>query len=113
MGIIVDSSDPVGPASVLFGDTFYGLVSQALKPTGSIAAQGENMWLHLPMIKEMMTFCRKKFSVVDYGYMSIPTYPGGQIGFLCCAKDPKTNFREPCREVDAETQAALQYYSPA
>ena len=92
--IIVDSSDPVGPASVLcaslhlhtccsvsdglgvrrsFGDEFYELVSQALKPNGAIAAQGENMWIHLPMIKEMMAFCRKKFAVVDYGYLCIPT----------------------------------------
>ena len=39
--IITDSSDPVGPAESLFGETFYGLMRKALLPEGIICTQGE------------------------------------------------------------------------
>jgi spermidine synthase len=38
--IITDSSDPVGPAESLFGETFYGLMKASLKEGGIICTQG-------------------------------------------------------------------------
>lgn len=35
----------------------------------------------------MMDFCKGIFPVVSYAYTCIPTYPGGQIGFLLCSKN--------------------------
>lgn len=49
---------------------------------------GECQWLHLQLIKDMQTFCKSLFPVVDYAYCTIPTYPSGQIGFMCCSKNP-------------------------
>ncbi len=49
---------------------------------------GECQWLHLELIKEMRTFCKTLFPVVDYAYSTIPTYPSGQIGFMLCSKNP-------------------------
>lgn len=49
---------------------------------------GECQWLHLELIKEMQTFCKTLFPVVDYAYSTIPTYPSGQIGFMLCSKNP-------------------------
>ena len=37
--IIIDSSDPDGPASGLFGEEFYKLVHRALKPGGVTCSQ--------------------------------------------------------------------------
>ena len=45
--IIVDASDPVGPADVLFEKPFYMAMKNALRAGGIVATQGENMWLHL------------------------------------------------------------------
>lgn len=32
------------------------------------------------------------FPVVDYAYTCIPTYPGGQIGFILCSTNPVSSF---------------------
>lgn len=45
--IIVDSSDPVGPAETLFESAFYRSLKDALAPEGVVCCQGECMWLHL------------------------------------------------------------------
>jgi spermidine synthase len=77
--IIVDSSDPDGPASALFGEQFYRVVHRALRPGGITCSQGECQWLHLDLIESMMRCCRGIFSNVQYAYTTIPTYPSGQV----------------------------------
>ena len=84
--ILVDSSDPVGPASVLFEDSFYGSCSRALRPGGIMCNQGECVWLHLDLIAPVLRFCRTVFEQVEFFYTSVPTYPSGQIGFVLCRK---------------------------
>lgn len=111
--IITDSSDPVGPASSLFQKSYYELMKQALKPDGILSCQGECLWLHLDLIKDMLTFCREMFPVADYGYTTIPTYPSGQIGFIVCSKNPKTVFGEPLRKLTQSdvVDLDLKYYN--
>jgi len=111
--IIVDSSDPDGPAGNLFGEEFYKIVHKALKPGGVTCSQGECMWLHLGLIKSMMGCCRNMFANVEYAYTCIPTYPSGQIGFLLCAKDATTCFSKPLREPSDAQQDGFKYYSKA
>src|SRR5205085_169374 len=45
--IIVDSSDPVGPAETLFQREFYEYLKIALRPGGIVCTQAECQWLHL------------------------------------------------------------------
>ena len=45
--IIIDSTDPVGPAEGLFGKKFYLDCIKALKPTGLLVQQSESPLLHL------------------------------------------------------------------
>eukprot|EP00947_MAST-08B_sp_MAST-8B-sp1_P004289 g4289.t1 len=82
--IIVDSSDPVGPAEVLFKDEFYDSLRTILKPGGIICNQGECVWLHLPLIKGVLDHCAATFAEARYFYTTVPTYPSGQIGFFLC-----------------------------
>ena len=111
--IITDSSDPVGPAEVLFTQNYFKLMKEALTPEGVLSTQGENMWLHLDLIKEIQTFCKDVFPVVDYGQCSIPTYPSGGIGFILCSNNKETNFRVPCREYteDEVDEMKWRYYN--
>lgn len=51
--IIIDSTDPVGPAEGLFGLKFYRDCIQALKPNGMLVQQSESPLLHLKLIQEM------------------------------------------------------------
>ena len=43
--IIVDSSDPVGPAASLFQKPFFDLIHRALAPDGICCTQAESIWL--------------------------------------------------------------------
>lgn len=90
--IIVDSSDPVGPAEVLFEEPFFAAMHRALKPGGVVCTQAESLWLHLPIIKDLAAMCSRVFvgGSIQYAYTTIPTYPSGQIGFMICAKAGKT-----------------------
>jgi spermidine synthase len=118
--IIVDSSDPIGPASVLFEEAFFKKMYRALKPGGVVCTQAECVWLHIDLISELARMCAGIFKggSIDYGYTTIPTYPSGQIGFMLCSKpanDGSTvDFRTPKRfPVAAENSPLppLRYYN--
>jgi len=51
--IIVDSTDPVGPAEGLFSIDFYRNCRRALRPDGIIVQQSESPLYHANLIKEM------------------------------------------------------------
>jgi spermidine synthase len=110
--IIVDSSDPEGPASVLFGEEFYGNVKGALRQGGIVCSQGESIWLHMDLIATMKSFLLHQigFASVHYGMIYIPTYPCGSIGCIVAAKSPETDAKTPCRVIDPTVQDGLRYY---
>ena len=97
--IITDSSDPVGPAESLFQKSYFKLLHDALAPGGHISSQGECLWLHLPLIRNLRLMTRELFATSEYAYTTIPTYPSGQIGFMICAKASGRDLRTPLREV--------------
>jgi spermidine synthase len=108
--IIVDSSDPVGPAESLYKPGFYESMKAVLKRGGIIACQGECMWLHLPLITTVMHACVDIFEAVDYCYTTVPTYPSGQIGIILGSNVPR-NLSEPVRD-PGPMAGSLRYYSP-
>jgi len=111
--VIVDSSDPVGPAETLFTASFYTSLRYAMRPGAIMCNQGECMWLHLDLIGEVLKHCKEVFPSVDYAFTTIPTYPSGQIGFLVCSTSPGHVLRLPAREPEPSVARALRYYSPA
>jgi len=107
--ILVDSSDPVGPAEVLFKEPFFRDMAGALKPTGIIATQAESFWYHGDVISSLFDFIPKIFPEYGYYYTTIPSYPSGIIGFtfLSNAIDPyKVNLDV------SRVPKGLKYYSP-
>jgi hypothetical protein len=111
--VIVDSSDPVGPAETLFTSEFYAHLRSSMKKNAIMCNQGECVWLHLELIGKCLGLCTNVFPSVDYAYTTIPTYPSGQIGFLLCSTTPGTVLRVPVRTPSAEMQAKLKHYTPA
>jgi len=104
--ILVDSSDPIGPAETLFEKDFYECMKEALRPQGIVCCQGECVWLHLPLIHKLLDFCKSLFAHAEYAYTSIPTYPSGQIGFIIGSLgDSCKNPRRSCNIPD------LKYYN--
>jgi len=112
--IICDTSDPIGPAQALFEPPFYKAMSGALRPGGRVCTQAESMWLHLDLIKTLVSSTSMIFPEVHYATTQIPTYPAGQIGLLQLQKagndevptaSPITPARKPADDMK------LSYYS--
>nr|CAB71155.1 spermidine synthase [Plasmodium falciparum 3D7] len=108
--IIVDSSDPIGPAETLFNQNFYEKIYNALKPNGYCVAQCESLWIHVGTIKNMIGYAKKLFKKVEYANISIPTYPCGCIGILCCSKTD-TGLTKPNKKLESKEFADLKYYN--
>jgi len=114
--IIADTSDPlVGPAESLFQPMFYESMYKILNPKdGIVCAQGECMWLHLPLIVDIMACCNAFFDSMEYATTMVPTYPCGQIGFLLGKRGGGGGgCRVPKRNISAHLQSQLKWYNPA
>ncbi|KAK9367009.1 Spermine/spermidine synthase-domain-containing protein [Lipomyces kononenkoae] len=110
--IITDSSDPEGPAESLFQKPYFELLHDALTEKGVISTQAENIWLHMPLIRDLKRACSEVFPVAEYAYTTIPTYPSGQIGFMVCSKDPERKVDTPTRVTDlAKEKEIFRYYN--
>lgn len=111
--IIVDSSDPIGPAEVLFEKPFYMAMKHALRPGGLVATQCESMWLHADIIARVLAFCRDGgFATAEWAWCSIPTYPAGTIGFALCRLDQTHSCARPVRVPSTDLLESLRYYTP-
>jgi len=106
--IIVDSSDPIGPAEVLFRREFYEAMFQALKDDGIVVTQAESFFYHSEIIKSLFSFIKDIYPISEYYYTLVPTYPSGMIGFTFCSKKyhPINNFNE----TEALKLDDLKYY---
>ncbi|KAF7058429.1 hypothetical protein CFC21_065493 [Triticum aestivum] len=100
--IIVDSSDPIGPAQELVEKPFFETIARALRPGGVLCNQAESMWLHTHLIQDMLSICCETFKgSVHYAWASVPTYPSGAIGFLLCSKEGRpVNFLAPINPIE-------------
>lgn len=110
--IICDSSDPVGPADVLFQPAFFQSMRDALRPgSGVLCTQGECQWLHLDLIAGVLQNVKTILPQVHYAYTTIPTYPSGQIGFIIASLDTSNDLTVPSRPVPEEMARSLRYYT--
>jgi spermidine synthase len=75
--IIVDGSDPVGPAEGLFGSQFYQNCKKILNPAGVLAVQSESPQLMTEQFKRVITTLKGVFSRVHPYFGPVPLYPGG------------------------------------
>ena len=76
--IIIDSTDPVGPAEGLFGAKFYVDCLRALRPGGLLVQQSESPILHLDLIRDMHKFMREAgFAQTRLIHFPQTIYPSG------------------------------------
>ena len=86
--ILVDCSDPDGPAGVLFSRQFHENMKNALAPGGVAAAQCESFYLYGPLIKKVFEHLPELFPVALYYLALVPTYLSGIIGFAFASLGP-------------------------
>lgn len=108
--ILVDSTDPVGPAEVLFEESFYSLARKALRQGGCFAAQTESPLATPDLVKTVYHRISACFPVAKLYTAPVPSYPGGWWSFTVGAFDGDP--AEPTRRPDPDFQGVLRYYSP-
>lgn len=94
--IIIDSTDPVGPAAGLFSAEFYANCFRALRGRGIVVGQSESPLFHAPLIKSMHEALRAA-GFLDVATLNFPqcTYPSGWwSATLACKDAPLSGFRE-------------------
>ena len=106
--IIVDSSDPVGPAEGLFGKHFYADVARALKPDGLFAAQTESPWANQDILPRIYAGIRATFPIARLYLATVPTYPGWLWSFTLGSKKHDPLTVDPARIPDL----GCRYYTP-
>jgi spermidine synthase len=86
--IIVDSTDPEGPAEGLFGHTFYQHVYRALGQGGIVVVQGESPLFNRETFKDIRSCHADIFGSenVHTYLVHIPTYPSGMWSFGFASK---------------------------
>ncbi|QNO15117.1 polyamine aminopropyltransferase [Alkalicella caledoniensis] len=88
--ILVDSTEPVGPAVGLFSQDFYKGIFEALKEDGLMVAQTESPFFNADLITNVNKRLNNIFPHVQTYLASIPTYPSGLWSFTMASKKYKT-----------------------
>jgi len=93
--VIVDSTEPFGPAAELFGPTFYKNVKRILTEDGVVASQAGSPFYEISTIKNLFKITTRIFPVVEVCLFNNLTYPGGLWAFTFATKGlhPVKDFR--------------------
>ena len=109
--VIVDSTDPVGPAEGLFNKAFYESCFKALKDDGILVQQSESPLMQLDLINEMRAEMGKagfaSFKTLPFPQ---PCYPTGWWSVTVASK--QAGFGFGFRQADAQAKPfATKYYT--
>ena len=114
--IIVDGSDPVGPAEGLFSEAFYAECHRVLSDRGHLVVQGESPKFNKEAFRELSA-CLKGLFGKEHVHTLLfyaTTYPTGMWSFHTASKGDL----HPTRDVDQDrleqfcANHDLHYYSP-
>lgn len=84
--VIVDSTEPFGPAKELFGPSFYKNVRRILTEDGIVASQAGSPFYEISTIQNLCRITRPIFPVVEVCLFNNLTYPGGLWAFTFATK---------------------------
>lgn len=107
--IIVDSTDPIGPAVGLFSHEFYASVHRALKADGLFVCQSESPNWELDLIVRINRALRDIFGLARTYLAHIQTYPGAMWSFTIGSKKYDPKRVNPARIPEI---GGLRYYTP-
>ena len=99
--IIVDGSDPVGPAKGLFNKSFFENCRRILKPSGIFATQSESPEAFSQIHIDTVKLIRAVFKYADPLYGWVPMYPSGIWSWTFAAKDKKRYLKPNATRADS------------
>jgi spermidine synthase len=95
--VLVDLTDPIGPAARLFEDEFYALCGESLRADGMLVAQTESVHFHPDVVRSCFGALSARFGYAELLWTAIATYPGAFWTFSFASKslDPRVVRRRP------------------
>lgn len=92
--VILDLSDPIGPAADLFQKSFHQKVFNCLNHDGILVAQSESPLFNPKTVRSMYANLKQIFPIVRMYTCLMPIYPSCYWSFAFCSKkyDPLDDF---------------------
>lgn len=113
--IIIDGSDPVGPAEGLFEKDFYQYCKSALTANGVLSTQTESPWVesYHPSMKKVFGALDDLFPIAKMYLSFIPLYPAGMwsMGLATHGESPLDNQVIKRIKSVSKLLSSLKYYN--
>ena len=109
--VLVDGSDPAGPAEGLFNRDFFLECRRILAPGGVFATQSESPEAFRQVHIAMVRLLREVFGHADPLYGWVPMYPSGWWSWTFAACD-RPRYREPIAGRCDTVAAGCEIWSP-
>ena len=109
--VIVDGSDPAGPAEGLFNRSFFEHCRRILRPGGVFATQSESPEAFREVHIATVLLLQEVFGHADPLYGWVPMYPSGWWSWTFAAADGP-RYKSPLPERAAAVAAGCQIWSP-
>lgn len=114
--ILVDSTDPIGPGTVLFTKEFYTDCRRALADGGVLVTQNGLPFLQASELKQSVSYFRDLFDDA-YAYLATtPSYFGGPMSYGWATDNAKLRQHKPRKIAKRHAKAGgfvTRYWSPA
>jgi spermidine synthase len=109
--VIVDGSDPAGPAEGLFNEAFFRHCRRLLRPGGVFATQSESPEAFRAVHIDSVRMLRQVFGHADPLYGWVPMYPSGWWSWIFAAVDGP-RYLTPQLERAEAVAAGCEIWSP-
>jgi len=113
--IIVDSTDPMGPGKILFGEKFYSGCRRCMKKGGVLVTQNGVPFFQKNELTSTMSKFRRLFADASCYVAAIPVYVGGHMA-MGIASDNKQARRHPVKTIAQRYRKAgsftTKYWTP-
>lgn len=109
--VLVDGSDPAGPAEGLFNRAFFEQCRRILKPGGVFATQSESPEAFRQVHIDTVTVIRDVFGHADPMYGWVPMYPSGWWSWTFAATDSR-RYLNPDPSRAAAVAEGCEIWSP-
>jgi len=111
--IILDLSDPAGPAKDLISSGFYKDVKRALKNGGIVSIQSGSLTFQPELVAAIFRRIGRIFPSVEVHRAVVPSYQAGEYSFtLASEMDLEKEARKSLKARYRKSSPIFEYYSP-
>ncbi|MEX0874242.1 MAG: polyamine aminopropyltransferase [Actinomycetota bacterium] len=112
--VVIDGSDAIGPAAVLFSREFYGSCRRALRANGLLVTQSGSPMYQLDEFRMAFGNLSATFDTVEPLLSFVPTYPGALWSYTTATDGKPVSLTSPLvvRLRLAERDISTRFYTP-